>query len=247
MKPTIKTVFVLVALLLATVITTRLAQADDNDPTLKITKAGDGNATNPSSPAGINCGDTCQVNFTIDSRITLTATIATGSTFKSWGGVCKGTAPTCTVTMKEAQTATAIIALLPMTLNIAKTGTGTGLIASVPSGIDCGATCNGIYDWGTQVTLTATPATGSTFQGWSDACTGTVTTCTVTMDQAQNVTADFAPMQMTLTTAKTGSGTGAITSSPAGIDCGVSCSGIYDWSTPVTLAATPATGSTFNG
>ncbi|MGZ8222748.1 MAG: RHS repeat-associated core domain-containing protein [Methylobacter sp.] len=133
-------------------------------------------------------------------------------------------------------------------LSAAKTGAGTGgTITSLQTGIDCSATCSAIYDWGTVVTLSATPATGSTFNSWTGACTGTAATCTVTLDQAQNVTASFAPMQMTLTAAKTGSGTGTLTSTPAGIDCGATCSGTYDWSTQVTLSATPATDSTFEG
>jgi hypothetical protein len=47
-----------------------------------------------------------------------------------------------------------------------------------------------IYSSGTSVTLTATPATGSTFAGWSGACSGTGT-CTVTMDANKTVTATF--------------------------------------------------------
>jgi len=285
MKSITKTVFVPVALLLATLFTTGIAQADDkthdkkeHDKTseLKITKAGAGEATITSSPAGINCGDTCRAEVKIKSRVTLTAAVATGSTFKGWSGACKGTATTCTVTLKEAQNVTAITARLPITLNVSKTGSGTGTVTSAPAGIDCGITCSATYspkfaahhndsgkggekeqehedddDHGKPaalVTLTATPATGSTFNGWSGACTGSAATCTVTMDQTRNVTASFAPMQMTLSIAKIGTGTGGvITSLPAGIDCGVTCTGIYDWSTPVTLTATPATGSTFQG
>ena len=47
------------------------------------------------------------------------------------------------------------------------------------------------YDYNTSVTLTAAAATGSTFTGWSGAgCSGTGA-CTVTMDAAKNVTANF--------------------------------------------------------
>lgn len=38
--------------------------------------------------------------------------------------------------------------------------------------------------------LTAAPASGSAFSGWSGACSGTGT-CSVTMSQAQSVTAKF--------------------------------------------------------
>ena len=42
------------------------------------------------------------------------------------------------------------------------------------------------------VTLTAAPATGSSFAGWSGDCTGAATTCQLTMDAAKNATATFA-------------------------------------------------------
>jgi uncharacterized repeat protein (TIGR01451 family) len=45
----------------------------------------------------------------------------------------------------------------------------------------------------------------------------------------------------------TGSGTGAVTSSPAGIDCGATCSATFADGTPVNLTATPGVGSTFAG
>jgi hypothetical protein len=63
-------------------------------------------------------------------------------------------------------------------------------VTSVPAGIACGATCNAGFLSGTPVTLTAAPATGSTFTGWSGACSGTGA-CVVTMDSAKAVTANF--------------------------------------------------------
>lgn len=77
------------------------------------------------------------------------------------------------------------------TLTVALTGTGSGSVTSDLTGIDCGGDCEGVYDYGRTVILTATPDPGSTFRGWSGDCTGTDTTCTVTMDQAKNVTAEF--------------------------------------------------------
>src|SRR2546425_241233 len=84
-------------------------------------------------------------------------------------------------------------ALARNTLTVTKAGTGSGTVTSNPPGINCGVTCSAAYDSGTVVTLTATPATGSTFTGWSgcDAVSGT--TCTVTMSAARSVTANFLP------------------------------------------------------
>ena len=53
---------------------------------------------------------------------------------------------------------------------------------------------------GTQVTLTATPASGYTFSGWSGDATGTATSVTVTMDSNKTVTANFAVNQTVTTT-----------------------------------------------
>lgn len=76
------------------------------------------------------------------------------------------------------------------TLTIAKTGAGNGAITSVPDGIICGATCSAAYNAGTVVTLSSISDSGSTFDGWSGACTGTGT-CQVTMDALKNVSAAF--------------------------------------------------------
>lgn len=78
------------------------------------------------------------------------------------------------------------------TLAVAKTGTGT--ITSSPSGIVCGATCNNSYADNTNVTLTATPASGYTFPGWSGACAGAATTCVLSMTANRSVSATFAPI-----------------------------------------------------
>ena len=53
--------------------------------------------------------------------------------------------------------------------------------------------------------------------------------------------------QYTLTVTKAGTGTGTVTSSPAGISCGSDCSEVFNHGTSVTLTATAAAGSTFTG
>ena len=76
------------------------------------------------------------------------------------------------------------------TLSVAKAGTGSGTVTSSPTGISCGGDCSEAYTDGTSVSLTATPASGSTFGGWSGACSG-LGACNLNMTANQSVTATF--------------------------------------------------------
>ena len=96
------------------------------------------------------------------------------------------------------------------------------------------------FNYGTSVTLTATPDAGNIFTGWSGACTGTGP-CTFTVDGNKSATATFVPLR-TLTIAFGGSGSGTVTSiSHAGISCttgsSVDCSYDYPNGTMVSLSA----------
>ncbi len=90
-----------------------------------------------------------------------------------------------------------------LTVTLAGGGTGT-VVATSPTSINCPGICSGPYVPGTVVTLKATAATGFTFQGWSGACSGTSTTCAVTMTTSESVTATFTSnnLQTTTTTLK---------------------------------------------
>jgi hypothetical protein len=77
-------------------------------------------------------------------------------------------------------------------LTASTAGGGAGSITSSPAGIDCGSDCTESYSAGTIVTLTAEPAAGSTFEGWSGACAGTSLPCQLTMDSDRAATATFA-------------------------------------------------------
>lgn len=123
------------------------------------------------------------------------------------------------------------------TLTLTLGGNGTGLVSSVPTGIDCGSDCTEGYDFATAVTLTATPDTGSTFTGFSgdaDCSDGSVS-----MTVAVNCTATFTLDQYVLTTSTDGNGSGSVNKSPD--------QALYDHGSVVTLTATPDTGSAFTG
>ena len=80
-------------------------------------------------------------------------------------------------------------------LAITKAGTGGGVVSSDPLRLDCGDECSAEFGTGSLVTLTATPNLGSSFAGWSGGCTGTATSCQVTMDAAKTVVATFSTVQ----------------------------------------------------
>jgi hypothetical protein len=83
-------------------------------------------------------------------------------------------------------------------LDVTRTGSGSGTVTSAPAGINCAATCIASFNAATVVTLNATPESGSTFAGWSGACTGTAP-CVVTMSVARSVTATFSLIPYTVT------------------------------------------------
>ncbi len=214
---------------------------------LNVTLAGTGTGTVTSSPAGISCGSDCSENIASGTSVTLTATPSASSTFTGWsGGGCSGTAP-CTITMNAAAAVTATFTLVTNTLTVTRAGTGTGTVTSGPAGITCGADCTEAYNAGTVVTLTAAAGAQSVFAGWSGGgCSGTGT-CVVTMNAANAVTATFTLVTNSLSVTRAGTGTGTVTSVPAGITCGADCTEAYNAGTVVTLTAAPSASSTFAG
>jgi YVTN family beta-propeller protein len=164
-------------------------------PTLTVAEAGTGSGQVTSSPANINCSassNACAAMFPNGTQVTLTASAAAGSAFAGWsGGGCSGTS-TCVITPTSDSTVTATFNQVPsLMLSVTPSGTGSGTVTSSPSGINCGATCQASFGQGTQVTLTASAASGSTFAGWSGGGCSGVAACTVTLAANTTVTANF--------------------------------------------------------
>jgi len=76
------------------------------------------------------------------------------------------------------------------TLTVQIAGSGAGEVTSMPAGITCSAgTCSGLFDAGTEVTLTQMTSAGA-FLGWTSGCKGTGA-CSVTLSSEQRVGALF--------------------------------------------------------
>lgn len=129
-------------------------------------------------------------------------------------------------------------------LVVEKLGTGNGKVADSTGALNCGSTCTSGFSAGSTVLLTATPAPGSTFSGWSGGCTGITLTCSVIVNADKAVTATFKRKLATLVVRTQGNGT--VTSKPGGISCGRSCRHQFAPG-PVSLVALPARGSHFIG
>lgn len=97
--------------------------------------------------------------------------------------------------------------------------------------ISCSATSNATIDGNGNITATVTGGTGCDLSGGGTTGDGGTTT----------------PGSFTLSVSKSGTGSGTVTSNPAGINCGTDCNQAYSEGASVTLTAAPGTGSSFDG
>jgi DNA-binding beta-propeller fold protein YncE len=106
-------------------------------------------------------------------------------------------------------------------LSVLLAGNESGVVTSNPTGVNCGTSCTASFAPGTAVNLTASPAAGSTFSGWSSACTG-AGSCNLNLNSDDFVTATFGspgdfsvePASLNLTAQRGGQVTDVITIAP---------------------------------
>lgn len=243
------------------------AMAGGGTQLLTVIPLGNGQGHVTSSPAGIDCGkndpnhSSCDNSFASGSSVTLTANPDPNNDFEGFNGEnCPQTGKTCTLTMSQARTVSATFTPTQRTLTLTTAGAGVGYVESSEGGIDCGRNistrtdCSESHNHGSILTLKANPAANSEFVGFTGGgCSGSGTTCSITMDQDRAVTATFAPTQRALAVTGAGAGSGYVDSAPSGIDCGqnlaghADCAQSYEHGRTVTLTAVPSSDSDFAG
>ncbi len=198
-------------------ITAEFAKVDAPTYALTIHVEGEG-STLPAAGTRVYCaGTTAHV----------TAIPAGQASFTGWKGAATGSTNPIDITMDSDKELTATFSTTSRTLTLAVSGSGT----TSPAAGSC------TYPAGSAVEVTATPASGAKFTGWSGDATGTSEKVTVTLDSNKSLTATFGAASRTLTIAVSGSGT---TSPAAG-------SHTYPAGSAVEVTATPASGAKFTG
>jgi hypothetical protein len=134
----------------------------------------------------------------------------------------------------------------PVTLAVSVVSAGgAGIVTSVPPGLECPSVCSAEFDKGSSGRLEARPSGVAAFLGWTGACSGRSTSCTVTMDGEKRVRALFGKSTLRLTVSVRGPG--RVVSRPARIACPSRCTATFSRGTRVVLRALPATGARLVG
>ncbi|OQY58519.1 MAG: hypothetical protein B6245_11355 [Desulfobacteraceae bacterium 4572_88] len=191
---------------------------EDIPDTYTLTKS-----VSPSSGGSVSASPDKSV-YTDSESVTLTAGSESCYDFTGWSGACSGTSSTCTLTMDADKSVTANFAMRTHSVSITSEN---GSVSGSPD--------QSSYDCGTSVLLTAEPDDCYDFVGWSGACSGTSSTCSLAVDGDKSVIANFAVREYSLTvTAENGS----VSKSPD--------QSSYDCGTTVLLTASPNSGHSFD-
>jgi phospholipase C len=85
-----------------------------------------------------------------------------------------------------------------VTLTVSLSGAGSGSVTSQPQGINCPSSCSASFAQGTQVTLNASAGSGAALDNWGGACSGAKSSCTLTLNSNQTVSASFRKANISL-------------------------------------------------
>jgi hypothetical protein len=148
-----------------------------------------------SSPAGIDCGSSCEAKFPLGSAVRLSSAPGSGLYLAGWSGDCVGGAQSCEATADETtQVQAQFVAGSPPTPPVhalTVSFSGEGHVTSSQQGvIDCGSNCWTSFSGGGHVTLNAAPASGFVFDGWAGDCSG-AGSCDVAVTALRSVVAVF--------------------------------------------------------
>ncbi|MDP3582811.1 MAG: InlB B-repeat-containing protein, partial [Ignavibacteria bacterium] len=164
-----------------------------------------------------------QANYNHGATVQLSASPTTGFTFTGWSGDANGSSNPLTVIMDGNKNIIANYSISTYSLTISSIN---GTVTKNPD--------QASYNHGSSVQLTAAPATGYTFSGWSGDASGSVNPLTVTIDGNKNIIANYSikTYTITITTAN-----GTVTKEPNLAN--------YNHGTLVKLTATPSDGYKF--
>jgi len=154
--------------------------------TLTVDTVGSGSVTKNPEQASYNYGDVVE----------LTAVPVDGWSFSSWSGSLSGSASPSSLTVTGDMSVTATFIQGGYSLMVSTVGSGS--VAKVPD--------QASYHLGNSVELTATPAAGWSFSGWSGDLTGSTNPATLAIDADPSVTATFIRNEYSLTVTLVGNG-----------------------------------------
>ncbi|MBR6111982.1 MAG: hypothetical protein IKQ08_08565, partial [Paludibacteraceae bacterium] len=161
--------------------------------------------------------------YEYNKSATIKATPSSGYSFSKWSD--GNTSASRTITMTAEKSLTAIFTINSYKLTVSASPSSGGTV-----------TGGGSYEYGKYATIKATPASGYTFDSWSDGNTSASRSYYVT--ESKTLTAYFtkAATKYTLTLSASPSSGGTVTGG-----------GTYEYGEYATIKATPASGYTFDG
>ncbi len=212
-----------------------------------------------STPSGIVCPGTCTAYFSSTTAVTIGEVNPSTVAFVGWTGSpttppnCNNNLPTCGLTVTVASTVTAHFNPL---LALSAHGSGVGAVTgNLNVYLSSAVYANDVVQLfvatqGAHIVLTASTGTASAFTGWTgDAGCGTASTCTITLNGYEAITATFTASGSTFPLAAVVPlGGGFVVSSPTGISCGAGiCTSTFTANTSVSFTTSASAGYYFSG